>query len=299
MRQKLKHLIQTIHENQVNNKKIQYEADLHMLHDKLNEIFPSGDVVEIFYNLLKSSKNQCKDVVSMVNLPAHVRDCEWMVNYIERVVNDSANGLKSNKVKRYSIETFVESDPKFNDRRVQYEEDVVAAEIEDYMDKHNYNVSFRTLEQIKIDCSSNIDELARQEIMNNVSRLNLDHHSIEAGLEKNSYLWLEQTMMVEYYNRFVRPLEMVSSSINARQFEDIKDKVLASFDGWRAIRIFEYGQRHKSIIDELGTATTDMKISPREAMLRSRAWYGNYQNMTQPIYDMMNVKNTDFGKEQN
>lgn len=284
---KLFRLIQSIHDKQLLKKQIQFSDDIRYLREHLDEIFPSKNSVEIFYKLFKSQKQQGdSNIYCTVNLPKHINHEDWMIEYIKRLVK--------NKVKQTSIEYFIKSDAKYIDKRNKYEEDVSTAEIKDYVNTHDFNDSFKDLSNLQFDYPANIDILTRQEITSNLTQLDINQHSIDAALEKNTNLWLEPTMKIEFYNRFIRPLERHYFDITSNVFKDVKDKVIASYDGWKAVRTFEYGQRYGKIINEHGTATQDMKIKPSEAMLRSRAWYNNYQQIIKPVYSCTRPKDDLF-----
>ena len=67
---------------------------------------------------------------------------------------------------------------------------------------------------------------------------------------------------------------------------------------WTAIREYNYYQKHKRIIDELGTATENMKTPAHEAFIKEMTWKTKYREIIEPLMNKITA-NIEIIRPQN
>ena len=285
--------------NYLTKKKITKSHDFQVLRAYLPKIFPPKCSIEVFWKILESNKNQfVNDSYTVVDLPKHTQDIQWLTYYIDRLINLTVHGYDNTKVSRENIKAFIETDPEFIVERNRYEEDIVSLLIQKLMTERKFGFANDDIMNLKMNFTVNTDEIFRQEITTQATKIGIGSISIETGLEKNADLWREQTMETEFINRYIRPIVSQRENVNGKNFVEILSKVSAMRNEWIALRENEYYQKHKAVIDFLDLATYDMKLKPREIQLRKRTFDDKYSQITAPLFDKLMQKNVNLGHEQ-
>lgn len=186
---------------------------------------------------------------------------------------------KDTQIKMAHIQRFVETDLFFAQARNAYEEDLVRAQIQFMMHSKTPNGILLSRKYDPVTNTStispdydpflarqqrNADKLFRQGVISAMHQLGVSRRSTEYALEKYADLWLEETMTDAFYNKYkLVPHrketfndEISWYSINIQR-ENVKD-------AWLSLRKNKYYQEHKEIIDELGLATPNMKMSEED-----------------------------------
>ncbi len=285
--------------NYLTKKKVAKSHDFQVLRVYLPKIFPPKCSIEVFWKILESDKNQfINDLYTAVDLPKHTQDTRWLTDYIDHLINLTVHGYDNTKVSRENIKAFIETDPEFIAERNRYEEDIVCLIIQKLMAERKFGFANDDMMNLKMNFTVNTDEVFRQEITTQATKIGIGSISIETGLEKNADLWREKTMETEFINRYIRPIVSQRENVNGRNFVEILSKVSAMRNEWIALRENEYYQKHKAVIDFLDSATYDMKLKPREIQLRKRTFDDKYSQITAPLFDKLMQKNVNLGHEQ-
>lgn len=285
--------------NYLTKKKVAKSHDFQVLRVYLPKIFPPKCSIEVFWKILESDKNQfINDLYTAVDLPKHTQDIQWLTHYIDRLINLTVHGYDNTKVSRENIKAFIETDPEFIAERNRYEEDIVCLIIQKLMAERKFGFANDDIMNLKMNFTVNTDEVFRQEITTQATKIGIGSISIETGLEKNADLWREKTMETEFINRYIRPIVSQRENVNGKNFVEILSKVSAMRNEWIALRENEYYKKHKAVIDFLDLATYDMKLKPREIQLRKRTFDDKYSQITAPLFDKLMQKNVNLGHEQ-
>lgn len=219
------------------------------------KLFPEQDHIDRLLRDLPSNTDQAlpDNLYSASYLPYHTRDDTWLVNYL--AFNLSLH--TDHEFPKEYLTKMVQS-KYFDKYRTEYELRLVRGQVGSFME--NQQGPVRTGES-----KVNYDHLFRDNVMQDLMRRGVNKHSIEAGLELSADLWREPTM----YQTFCRQEYPRASLVESRfpEWDKNTRRLLAfkkrHFDTWRKYREYQYYQDHQAIIDELGTATPNMKMPPK------------------------------------
>ncbi len=243
----------------------------------------------------------------------HTRDNEWLIEHLMKLAQEELNEEKqlqqflkelnqevqenkfpyinkkykdSNeifpklyKVKKSSVEKFIAIDTEFENARLNYEADIIRAQIEFMLTCNRPNglllsvgnqnpnniFAMPVYHPIVSRLQKDVDKSFRQNAINSLKTLGLDQHLIEVGLEKNANLWRKDTMIDAFYNQHqlatLTPNQCIDR-VFLHKCYSVREN-LKNF--WLRQREYQYYQNHYKIIDELDLATPNMKISREEA----------------------------------
>ena len=272
--------------------------DFEKLRTILPQVFPASNDVEELLTILQPTPEQKKEKdYDEDNLPLHTRDDKWMAEYMSRALKASPLFVEDPKVKFKNIKYFIQVDPEYQAERNRYEQDVIRTEIKDLMlesNTINYNGSMKN----NIKKSINADDMFYNELLNKLLAFGMNPHSIEVGLEKNAHLWRDEMMETAFINKYLRPLVKNKDALPAKDYINILDIITEQRQDWTAIREYNYYQKHKRVIDELGTATENMKIPAHQAFIKEMAWKTNYREIIEPLMHKITA-NTEIIRPQN
>ena len=273
---KLKKLLSKAFEQRALKATANANLDFETLEGYLPTIFPEdtdwGIILEVLEVLdRKDTERQNADF-----LPFHTRDEKWLAKYVYSTVKEAE---PETAVKFANVKKFVATSRDFDAFRRRYEENLTREQIKFIYNDYVFsgeNAYFRHLDDQK----NNLDKAFRNEVVKTLTYMGVDEHSVEIGLEKNADLWRERTMLQSFNNRFY-----------PENREDKNDKSLwrnnphnmrEHRDAWLRLRECMYYQEHKDIIDELGLATKNMRMSDHECInLSSRVidFYKKHYNI--------------------
>ena len=201
------------------------------------------------------------------------------------------------KINFRNVLNFVKNDEFFNQTRNEYEEDLVRAQINFMMQDqqpsglllrtayNNINNQFFTVKEYhfhEVMKDPNADVVFRQKVFNAMTKLGIDTHSIEAGLEKHANLWREKMMLNAYYNQYPLPAEKEKNHDLNDGINEIANVFREGFKKtWLRHRRGKYYQEHQQILDEL--SITNLKVSDEEMQKLKQDlywWDGYYQSLT-------------------
>ncbi|MCQ2382357.1 MAG: hypothetical protein MJ060_00745 [Clostridia bacterium] len=200
--------------------------------------------------------------------------------YINKEYKDSNEIFpKLYKVKKSSVKKFIAIDTEFENARLNYEADIIRAQIKFMLtfirpnglllSAGNQNPESIFAPKIYHPMISrfekDVDKSFRQGVIDSLKLLGLDQHLIEVGLEKNANIWRENTMTDAFYNQHKLAsltTEQCIDRVFLHKCYSVRDNLK---NVWLRQREYEYYQDHQTIINELDLATPNMKISFEEA----------------------------------
>ena len=128
--------------------------------------------------------------------------------------------------------------------------------------------------------SKNYDQELRATMVANLVELGLDQHAAEVAVETNADLWREQAMTRTFQNRhnFAAALKKNQEIFAGPcgHLDEFYDEYCAA---WLKYREFNYYLQHRDIVNELGTATANMKITD-PALARLERKIAGYEEMS-------------------
>ncbi len=254
----------------------------------LPDIFPALDIVaqsvkalqnkDIAQAILNGSRIVADDF-----LPASTRDHDWLEVYV-------GSKFKAQNLTYDTIREYIDSSPKFDAARRQYEENLVRCYLDEYKDYRNDDFYTEAKYKYLLRNSVNYDKIIRNEVTEAMKTLGVHEKSIELSLEKNAPLWRDEAMTVAFLNRYpdcgmADYVRHGDYPVNERVIDKdlgeisyyterawrllpqhkLSEHQKALYNYWKALREYEYYHTHKKTIDKLGTATPNMKMTKKEA----------------------------------
>ncbi len=290
--QKLSQLLKVFHQKDLTAEQARQQRAFRFLEPYLPNIFPSAEATQQWINTVEYAENRPEYVYRAEFLPFHTRDNRWLAKYTAQIVKPANANIKLADVKN-----FVAHANAFDHARNQYELDLVKAQIQYLMEPEHTPNGLMMLSphevlnkrpQPKKDACENF----RAKIIRAMRILGLDPHNIEVGLETNANLWRKQTMeqaFVNYYENFskFRQNELDQRIADRRtSWKELMRQEQQYRAIWVKLREYRYYFDHQPIIDELGTATDNMKMSTDEAFqlnMEAVQWHKRYQEFTKPL----------------
>ena len=227
------------------------------------KIFPQRKDLESIILNWRFHKTEARqnDDYTAENLPFHLQDAEWMVKYVISVVE---NYQPKFKLKPEHVEDYILNSPAFATMRNYFENDLVKAEINHLHEVMDQKALFdKSKDKICHDIED-YDLYFRKQISSIMSIFAIDSKVSESNIEKNADLWREKVMLQTFENKY-NPYEMTIMTRNNLWYKYYKKFKAAHRKVWMKNREYEYYLEHKDLIDELGLATKNMKISDRKA----------------------------------
>ena len=247
-----------------------------ILDQYIGDMFPKQDSINV--NLTKLIVNgPAKHVENMGSmmpylLPLHIRDNDWMVDYIDvcsqffqaDLLADKKSKKDVCKIPHDVIAKYITMSPKFEHQRAAYEQNVIKG-----------CIVYNQIEDEKLRSLNNImyEDFFRSKVVYTALQLGIDRDAIEACLELNANMWRKKAMYIAFSNEVKLMHENV---LNEEQRDFLHQNDLTTWEGlvaqelkymqlWVRKREHEYYRRHKTVIDKLGTATPAMQMDVMDA----------------------------------
>lgn len=293
--QKLSQLSKVFHKKDLTADPARQERVFAFLERHLRNMFPSADAVQQWIKNVKHEAYRPNNIYTAEFLPFHTRDNLWLAKYTVQSVQPENTNIKFADVK-----AFVANSTAFDTARNQYELDLVKAQIQFLMDpKHMPNglMMLASLEDqrewSRERKNKDTCECFRGDVVRAMRALGLNQHTTEVGLEINADLWRRQNMESTFQWHYEsiaawHPTELRHLLAEHHMTRTELDQMGAQYrEIWLKLREYQYYYDHKAIIDELGTATDNMKMSTDEACqlaVQAAHWHQRYKNFTTSLY---------------
>lgn len=222
-------------------------------------------------------------------LPFHLDDYQWLAKYAIRVLR---RHKIHDKLDKDAVVDFFRVSPVFAKYRDDYAQNLTKAQVQ-YLLTQNAPNRFTTphFSPARTRADYYYDQLFRFEVVDSMTRLGIDEHTVETALETDAAKWRKPVMARTFENRYqdnpfideVRnadPTQVITYTGHA-VFPGSTQELRAAYpvlwnnldlvkqdhrQTWLAYREYEYYQAHQTVIDELGTATANMDLTPTEAV---------------------------------
>lgn len=108
------------------------------------------------------------------------------------------------------------------------------------------------------------DKSFRRMVIDGMNYLGIDQHTTERVLEKNAQLWRQPTMVATFEKFYYPQAEQPENPVDLENWLRLKTEHQRL---WLQCREYEYYREHQAIIDAMGTATPNMRLTPEQVRL--------------------------------
>lgn len=184
------------------------------------------------------------------NMPCHLRDNAWMSQLLHKVLKD-----KRIYIKPHAIKQFMDNSETFAELRHQHELKIVEWQIDWVMSGGENWLMPKGTDEFSLLFSEDVDKIIRGGVVKTLRAIGMDAEVIEEGLEKYADIWRPSAMERGFGHKYEPVVFMVGTPGKA----DKEHK-----QNWIADREYQYYQAHKNSVDNYGTRTPAMQMTPEE-----------------------------------
>ena len=214
-----------------------------ILEEEIKNFFPNTGVW--YSNCFKQPSE-----VGYGNLPCHLRDNAWMSKLLHKELNN-----KGIYIPEHTIKKFIDNSENFANLRHEYELRIVNWQI-DWITHGGENwLMPEGTDEFSLLFSEDVDKIIRGGVVKTLKAIGMDSEVIEEGLEKYADIWRPFAMEKGFNHLFYPVIYMVGSPEPPSKEHK---------NNWLADREYKYYLAHKNSVDNYGTLTPAMKITPEE-----------------------------------
>ena len=184
------------------------------------------------------------------NLPCHLRDNVWLSKLLHSVLND-----KGIYIPQHTIKKFMDSSENFANLRHEHELRIVKWQINWITGGGKNWLMPKGTDEFSLHFSEDVDKIIRGGVVKTLRVIGMDGEVIEEGLEKYADIWRPSAMATGFRHKYEPVVFMEGTPGKAD--EDHKQN-------WIADREYRYYQAHKNSVDNYGTKTPAMQMTPEE-----------------------------------
>ncbi len=268
-------------------------TDFKFLDRYVSSVFPTKAEVEgLMYHKNLTDRNM-RVLLHARSLPFHTREDEWLALYLEQAVAQIFLTEREEESKRSTCEAYepilsidqrsflqyVKLSPKFEAMRTRYEHYLVKDYVDNWVKGQSYDFYYTEEEKKKFVQKTNYEDVFRESVIDAMVALGLPQKSIEEGLELSASIWLMPAICRGLMNE---------SGLHSDEFcalqkyepavaKELFNSEFKSMAAAARLREYKYYLKHREVIDRMGTATKNMKMSQEEAskleqVVRSNAY---------------------------
>jgi len=214
-----------------------------ILEEEIKDFFPNKGVW--YSNCFRQPSE-----VSYSNLPCHLRDNDWLSKLLHRELNE-----KGIYIPQHTIKKFMDNSETFVDLRHKHELRIVKWQINWINNGGSNWLMPKGTDEFSLLVSEDVDKIIRGGVSKTLKAIGMDGEVIEEGLEKYADIWRPSAMSIGFGNKYEPVVFMVGTPDKA----DEEHK-----RNWIADREYRYYQAHKNSVDNYGTKTPAMQMTPEE-----------------------------------
>ena len=239
-------------------------------------------MVKYFMSTIKADVKQDKHINKAVlcTYKQQQKNMQLVQDKPDEIYNDFVlvDRKAHTKIPSQVVREFIETDKDYAAAREAVEIDLTRAQI-NYMMEHNepnevllhHQYERTDVHSVSVSyhpglgrISRNTDKMFEAAVVDGMTRLGLNEHSVQKALVKYAPLWREQTMNSAFYNEYaVEPSQMQKLGYNDWYLNCIHE----NFRGlWLRNREYEYGQSHRAILKEMNAMTPNMQLHDSELL---------------------------------
>ncbi len=214
-----------------------------ILEEEIKDFFPNKGVW--YSNCFRQPSG-----VSYSNLPCHLRDNDWLSKLLHKKLND-----KGIYIPQHIIKKFMDNSETFVDLRHKHELRIVKWQINWINNGGSNWLMPKGTDEFPLLFSEDVDKIIRGGVVKTLRAIGMDEEVIEEGLEKYADIWRPSAMERGFGHKYEPVVFMVGTPGKA----DEEHK-----QNWIADREYRYYQVHKNSVDNYGTKTPAMQMTPEE-----------------------------------
>ena len=208
-----------------------------------------------------------KKLVTDANLIINLQDADFVSKYISshyKIINQHDSLAKaSDKIDIATILKYVNTSPKFAEKRNELEQIIVNNYIEIHKQGEN-DFAFNHEVLKSKDTSPIYDEMFRDDVVAAMSSIGLQADNIQTALELNREQWLPDARRIAFKNCQDNQIDKVQSiflQTNPALAEEYRHAVVEYFNQWNQMKDCQYYLVNQAVIEKTDTVTPGMKIS--------------------------------------
>lgn len=222
----------------------EYSEQIEIINREIETLFPTS-------GYWSTSCYQRPTKLVKQNLPCHLRDNEWLSEYMEYQLYE-----KGINISPITIKSVMDKSERFNELRHNYEQEIVRWQINWMKDGGGHWLMPEGYDEISLLISTSVDKMFRKGVEKTLSAIGLAKDAIEEGIEKNAEIWRDKFMNLSFDHAF----EPVFYDKPAPAKATDKHR-----ENWLKLRKYEYYKDHKDSVDKYGEVTPEMKLEEPEA----------------------------------
>lgn len=188
--------------------------------------------------------------VDNIYLPCHLRDNDWMSKLLYEDLNK-----KGIFIPQPTIKNFMDQSKSFANLRHEHELRIVKWQINWICNNGNNWIMPKGYNEFTLLFGEDVDKMIRGGVVETLRTIGMNGDVIEEGLEKYSDIW-RLSAMTRGFSHLYEPAEFMAET---KDFADKDHK-----KNWLADREYQYYQTHKNSVDNYGTLTPAMQMTPEE-----------------------------------
>jgi len=254
-----------------------------LLDECLKTLFPNEEYI---LDNLKNITRKDKSFTLSYNkgyLAYHTCDTNWLAKYLEMAynhlqslkttrLNPQEQTALTKKIPFSYIRNYVETSPKFDALRSQYEQKLVGAYIQLTQDNKKDDFFAKSIVKIADAQHPQYERLLRDRFVAAMQHLGMDKFRAEIGIELNAHLWRDNARFQTFLNNF-RKYDMrnltgskgLMARYNTPAWVKLVNMGEQLYEKWSQLAEYDYYQQHRRIIDQLGTVNSHMLIPEDKA----------------------------------
>lgn len=195
--------------------------------------------------------------IAFYYFPCHLRDNNWLSEYLKKRI---AYNQKVN-VDVNDIFNYIQNDNKFNKKRHEYELRLVRWQICHMLRGGDGWVMPKGCSEVDLLISPKVDKIFREGIYLTLTSIGMDSEVVEEGIEKYADLWREGNMRAAFHHVY----NPTKYKISDEQIEFVPNIEETHEQNWLKLRLYNYYQDHKEMVNKYGVVTPEMQMTEEEA----------------------------------
>lgn len=241
-------------------------SGLILLYQYLPAIFPDNQIIKrLLINNKRIDKvfNGSRKALIAEFLPYHVCDEEWLILYVQNVMQQQVPHVNINIE---TITNFVKKSPNFKNALDAFKQRFIHEKIVHQM-TYRKELKDLPIDRGYLDFADKwaCDRLFRDHLRAWFIKLGFDYYNVQIGIESNAKLWRRKAMEQTFENLFNNCIYFKPDGKLAKAEQMLLNRVKQIYKkAWLQVREYEYYQYNKQFVDECGTRTPAMKMSPEQ-----------------------------------
>lgn len=230
----------------------------------LPTIFPDQAAVDVTVQRIEQNEPKPADqqtTYTQADLPFHINDYAWLAAYTATVLNQPQAKVL---VTAPTVQAFIQTSDDFNQVRQDYIQRLIKAYIKHTTDEIVHLDHYTPENNPNYLGIIEYDKIVPHQVLTKTQALGIEPRTVRVALETNADLWRKPAMLKTFRDFYYPYVEKPQKEKFLDQTTDLWQLKNSHEELWLQRREYEYYQDHQWLIDELGTATPNMKPNQAE-----------------------------------